>query len=204
MAVLGDSSSSAAVTARAPSSLPPPTPKSPPKYPDLYGKRREAARLQTLNREIGLLQEDLKFVDGLHPASMYCKEVVDFVVSAADPLTPSDKKDHKSHRIWNWLCKLTCFDLSWLCCYHCSPQFQVPKFGCCEPCNCTRPHLEHGCSCSFHKSSCRTDCSYFVCPSCSHCFCTEWGCSVPNCAPRVFCHCNCIKKCCNLCDICCA
>uniref|UniRef100_A0A7N0V1F9 Uncharacterized protein n=1 Tax=Kalanchoe fedtschenkoi TaxID=63787 RepID=A0A7N0V1F9_KALFE len=160
MAVLGDSSSSAAVTARAPSSLPPPTPKSPPKYPDLYGKRREAARLQTLNREIGLLQEDLKFVDGLHPASMYCKEVVDFVVSAADPLTPSDKKDHKSHRIWNWLC--------------------------------------------FHKSSCRTDCSYFVCPSCSHCFCTEWGCSVPNCAPRVFCHCNCIKKCCNLCDICCA
>lgn len=37
-------------------SLPPPLPKSPPPYPDLYGKRRELARVQMLEREIGFLQ----------------------------------------------------------------------------------------------------------------------------------------------------
>ncbi|KAG2280030.1 hypothetical protein Bca52824_051250 [Brassica carinata] len=42
--------------ALAKSSLPPPRPKSPPPYPDLYGKRREAARVQMLEREIGFLE----------------------------------------------------------------------------------------------------------------------------------------------------
>lgn len=37
-------------------SLPPPRPKSPPEYPDLYGKRREAAKVQMLEREIGFLE----------------------------------------------------------------------------------------------------------------------------------------------------
>ncbi|GFY98528.1 guanine nucleotide-binding protein subunit gamma [Actinidia rufa] len=37
-------------------SLPPPRPKSPPKYPDLYGKRRELAKVQVLEREITFLE----------------------------------------------------------------------------------------------------------------------------------------------------
>lgn len=37
-------------------SLPPPCPKSPPEYPDLYGKRRETAKVQMLEREIGFLE----------------------------------------------------------------------------------------------------------------------------------------------------
>jgi hypothetical protein len=37
-------------------SLPPPRPKSPPQYPDLYGKRRETAKVQMLEREIGFLE----------------------------------------------------------------------------------------------------------------------------------------------------
>lgn len=37
-------------------SLPPPRPKSPPEYPDLYGKRRELAKVQMLEREIGFLE----------------------------------------------------------------------------------------------------------------------------------------------------
>lgn len=41
------------------SSLPPPSPKSPPEYPDLYGKRREIANIQTLEREIGFLEVSL-------------------------------------------------------------------------------------------------------------------------------------------------
>lgn len=38
------------------SALPPPRPKSPPEYPDLYGKRRELAKIQMLEREIGFLE----------------------------------------------------------------------------------------------------------------------------------------------------
>ncbi|KAH1216376.1 Guanine nucleotide-binding protein subunit gamma 3 [Glycine max] len=37
-------------------SLPPPSPKSPPEYPDLYGKRRETARVHMLEREITFLE----------------------------------------------------------------------------------------------------------------------------------------------------
>lgn len=37
-------------------SVPPPRPKSPPQYPDLYGKRRELAKVHMLEREIGLLE----------------------------------------------------------------------------------------------------------------------------------------------------
>lgn len=37
-------------------SLPPPRPKSPPDYPDLYGKRREMAKVQMLEREISFLE----------------------------------------------------------------------------------------------------------------------------------------------------
>ncbi|KAH7854107.1 hypothetical protein Vadar_010184 [Vaccinium darrowii] len=57
-------------------SLPPPQPKSPPKYPDLYGKRRELAKVQMLEREISFLEEELRFVHGLQPASRSCKEYV--------------------------------------------------------------------------------------------------------------------------------
>lgn len=42
-------------------SLPPPRPKSPPKYPDLYGKRREMAKVQMLEREIGFLEVRYEF-----------------------------------------------------------------------------------------------------------------------------------------------
>jgi hypothetical protein len=33
-----------------------PSPKAPPEYPDLYGKRREMARIQMLEREISFLE----------------------------------------------------------------------------------------------------------------------------------------------------
>ncbi|KAF2304108.1 hypothetical protein GH714_027299 [Hevea brasiliensis] len=70
-------------------SLPPPCPKSPPEYPDLYGKRREMAKVQMLEREIGFLEEELKSVDSLQPASRCCKEVTEFVVANPDPLMPT-------------------------------------------------------------------------------------------------------------------
>ncbi|KAL2554002.1 Guanine nucleotide-binding protein subunit gamma 3 [Forsythia ovata] len=56
--------------------LPPPRPKSPPKYPDLYGKRRGLLNVQMIQREIGFLEEELKSVEGLQPASRACKDVI--------------------------------------------------------------------------------------------------------------------------------
>ncbi|KAK6126758.1 hypothetical protein DH2020_039503 [Rehmannia glutinosa] len=84
-------------------SLPPPQPKSPPEYPDLYGKRRELAKVQMLEREISFLEEELKSIEGLQLASRSCKEVADFVIANADPLIPTTKKIRRSCRFWKWL-----------------------------------------------------------------------------------------------------
>ncbi|CAI8610979.1 unnamed protein product [Vicia faba] len=99
--MLRSSSSSSSIP-----SLPPPSPKSPPEYPDLYGKRREMAKVQMLEREISFLEEELKSVEGLQPASRCCKEVADYVVVNSDPLLPSNKKNRRSCRFWKWLCRM--------------------------------------------------------------------------------------------------
>ncbi|KAI8018171.1 Guanine nucleotide-binding protein subunit gamma 3 [Camellia lanceoleosa] len=86
----GSSSSSSSVVP----SLPPPRPKSPPEYPDLYGKRRELAKVQILEREITFLEGELKFVGNLQPASQCCKEVADFMVANSDPFIPTGYAEH--------------------------------------------------------------------------------------------------------------
>ncbi|KAL7194012.1 hypothetical protein ACSBR2_025622 [Camellia fascicularis] len=80
MAGSSSSSSSSVVP-----SLPPPRPKSPPEYPDLYGKRRELAKVQILEREITFLEGELKFVGNLQPASQCCKELY-FILRIIDVL----------------------------------------------------------------------------------------------------------------------
>ncbi|XVE53979.1 hypothetical protein DITRI_Ditri03aG0045900 [Diplodiscus trichospermus] len=108
-------------------SLPPPCPKSPPEYPDLYGKRREVAKTQILEREISFLEEELKSVEGLQPASRCCKEVTDFVMANSDPLIPTSRKNRKSCRFWKWLCGMPCFNLSWICCCCYSARAFAPR-----------------------------------------------------------------------------
>ncbi|KAI4335201.1 hypothetical protein L6164_013871 [Bauhinia variegata] len=114
-------------------SLPPPSPKSPPEYPDLYGKRREMARVQMLEREISYLEEELKSVQGLQPASRCCKEIAEFVLANSDPLLPTTKKNRRSCRFWKWLCRLPCFTLSWICCcscHECCASLELPRCCC--------------------------------------------------------------------------
>ncbi|CAL9087548.1 unnamed protein product, partial [Musa acuminata var. zebrina] len=50
-----------------------PRPKSPPKYPDLCGRRRLQLELQMLNREIGFIEEELQSLEGVQPVSRCCK-----------------------------------------------------------------------------------------------------------------------------------
>ncbi|XP_030489551.2 guanine nucleotide-binding protein subunit gamma 3 [Cannabis sativa] len=156
-------------------SLPPPCPKSPPAYPDLYGKRRETAKVQMLEREIGFLQEELKSAERIQPASRCCKEVADFIVANPDPLMPTNRRKRRSCRCWKWLCGFPCFNLSWICCccYSkcCSINLEMPQ--CCK------------CKCS------PCDCCCCKCPSCFSCSLPKWRC------PRCSCSCprpNCCKK----------
>ncbi|CAK7352428.1 unnamed protein product [Dovyalis caffra] len=51
-------------------SLPPPCPKSPPEYPDLYGKRREMAKVQMLEREIGFLENVRAAVNAIYVTAL--------------------------------------------------------------------------------------------------------------------------------------
>ncbi|KAG6468413.1 hypothetical protein ZIOFF_073098 [Zingiber officinale] len=51
-----------------------PSPKSPPRYPDLCGRRRLQLQLQILNREIGFIEEELQSLEGSQPVSRCCKE----------------------------------------------------------------------------------------------------------------------------------
>ncbi|KEH18482.1 putative G-protein gamma [Medicago truncatula] len=65
-------------------------PKSPlPGFVDFHGKRKQMVKIQVLEKEIGLLQEELKSLEGLHPASRCCIELDAFVGSISDPFTPT-------------------------------------------------------------------------------------------------------------------
>ncbi|KAM3301060.1 guanine nucleotide-binding protein subunit gamma 3 isoform X1 [Capsicum chacoense] len=191
-------------------SLPPPCPKPPPQYPDLYGKRRESAKVQMLEREIGFLEEELKSIEGLHPASRPCKEVTEFVSEHSDPLIPKIKKSHRSCCLWKRLCGLSCFNLSWICCWCRCPRIKMPdccncnlcnccpSFSCSIPkCQCFSCQLSKCCS----KPVCKWSCCSLKCPSCFSCSscsspytCT---CSYPR-YPKLNCG-SCCKKCCCFC-----
>ncbi|XP_022749981.1 guanine nucleotide-binding protein subunit gamma 3-like [Durio zibethinus] len=202
-------------------SLPPPCPKSPPEYPDLYGKRRETAKVQMLEREIRFLEEELKSVESLQSASRYCKEVTDFVMANSDPLIPTSQKNRKSYRFWKWLCGLSCFNLSWICCccysWH-SCHLKCPRSCKCSLCDCSSCKC-YSCNCNSclscctipkwrccscpkssccRKISCSRNCCIFQFPSCTDCCCCGWKCCCPKCPKIRPCR-NCTKTCCNPC-----
>ncbi|CAL5443745.1 unnamed protein product [Camellia sinensis] len=80
--------------------LPPLSPKSPPSCPDLYGKRRQMAKVQFLEREIAMLEEELKSLEGVQLAS----RLDDFIDARADPLLATDQKTSRSHYFWKRFC----------------------------------------------------------------------------------------------------
>ncbi|EYU28324.1 hypothetical protein ABFS82_12G129100 [Erythranthe guttata] len=201
-------------------SLPPPQPKSPPEYPDLYGKRRELAKAQMLEREIGFLEEELKSIEGLQLASRSCKEVADFVMANVDPLIPTNKKIRRSRRFWKWLCGISCFTVSWsccCCCCNCSSQLEIPR--CCkcttDVCNCCSKLCVKcrmpKCNC-FSSTKCCSEskcglncgcccCKLPKCPSCTSCSCFSCCTCYPKCPKLNILSC-CHKTCCYPCYFC--
>ncbi|KAI5445600.1 guanine nucleotide-binding protein subunit gamma 3 [Lathyrus oleraceus] len=158
-------------------SLPFPSPKPPPDYPDLYGKRREMARVQMLEREISFLEEELKSSEGFQPSSKCCKEIADFVTANSDPLLPMRKKNRKSCCLRKWLRRMRCLNLSWICCWCCDcfSGFCNRKQNNCK-CNSCRPSINcsvrNWCYCCDKKSHC---CKDFC--GCNNCCCTLPGCN---------------------------
>ncbi|XP_042485774.1 guanine nucleotide-binding protein subunit gamma 3 [Macadamia integrifolia] len=182
-------------------SLPLPCPKSPPLYPDLYGKRRELLKVQMIEREIGFLEEELKSLESLQPASRHCKEVDEFVGAKSDPLIPVDRKIRRSHCLWKWLCGKSCFNLSWICCSSsCSLHLESPSCCACRPSiKLPRCHSLH--CCHLKRISCSRCCFLpnLSCPDC--CSCSRCTCSCPKCTNLCYCP-NCTKTWCNPCCLC--
>ncbi|XP_020553754.1 guanine nucleotide-binding protein subunit gamma 3-like isoform X2 [Sesamum indicum] len=193
-----------------PPSLPLPRPKSPPEYADLYRKRREMAKVQMLEREIGFLEEELKSIAGLQPASRPCKELAEFVTCNADPLIPVTKKIRRSCCLWKWLCGASCFNVSSICCCCCQSHLERTRSHDCTTCSCSNPckgcptpKCNHCFCCSSrcsNKPTCSWTCCIPKCPSCLTCPSTRCVCNV-KCLEGNMCSC-CTKSCCNSCLFC--
>ncbi|GAB2294639.1 Guanine nucleotide-binding protein subunit gamma 2 [Dionaea muscipula] len=55
---------------------------------DTRGKHRILAELKRLEQEIGFLENELKNLENLEPASAACEELLGFVKTIPDPLLP--------------------------------------------------------------------------------------------------------------------
>ncbi|KAL5219815.1 hypothetical protein ABZP36_024528 [Zizania latifolia] len=133
-----------------------PRPKSPPRYPDLCGRRRLQLEVQILNREVGFLEQELQGLERIQPVSRCCKDVNEFVGAKTDPLIPINKRRHRSCSLCRWIRSKWCTCLSCLCCWcRCLPKPKMPSCfscSCCSCCDtsCCRP----SCSCLNCRSSC--------------------------------------------------
>ncbi|XP_058754503.1 guanine nucleotide-binding protein subunit gamma 3-like [Vicia villosa] len=108
------------------------SPKSPlPGFVDFHGKRKQMVKIQGLEREINLLQEELKLLEGVHSASTCCKELDDFVGSMSDPFTLTGKlKISESHYFKKQI------SLPWICCScKCFLHKKIAKGCCCSCCS---------------------------------------------------------------------
>ncbi|CAI0419042.1 unnamed protein product [Linum tenue] len=146
----------------------PVSPKSPPSGSlDLYGKRRQLVKVQVLEREIALLQEELKAVEILQPASKCCREVHEYVDGRQDPFISIKEEPHQLHKpclSWKQLC------LPWVCCLgECQWHVQLPK--CLSCCTCRRRH-NSGHRQSDSNSKC---CSCWGKPTCKSGSCNGCG-----------------------------
>ncbi|KAI3524948.1 hypothetical protein L1887_03617 [Cichorium endivia] len=138
-------------------------------YADLYGKRRQAARVQVLEREIGLLQDEIKSLGGIGLASRSCKELDDFIDATPDPLISINPSSSRSKNFLKILGRRKFGCLSWICCFcgTCCPS----HISCC--CDVKK-------SCSWrHWSCCKFSCScrfHSLCPKCAVCCCNPCPC----------------------------
>ncbi|XP_050285256.1 guanine nucleotide-binding protein subunit gamma 3-like isoform X2 [Quercus robur] len=184
---------------------------------DLYGKRRLVLKVHAMEREIGLLEEELKSLEGMQPASICCQELDTYIVAKPDPFIAKNQDIQKSHHFWKRIWAKCCLNLPWICCFSgcqirlklpnlcigCRPcKFQWPgcccfkKISCQTCCNCLKNSCIPCSCCCFKKISCQTCCNCLK-NSCLPCSC--------GCFKKISCQtcCNCLKNSCLPCSCCC-
>ncbi|XP_044487220.1 guanine nucleotide-binding protein subunit gamma 3-like [Mangifera indica] len=160
---------------------PPKSPRSPPTCGDLYGKRRQMVRVQVLEREIGLLQEELKTVEDLQLASRCCKEVDEFVRAKLDPLITINQETRKSKPFWKRIWGKFYSNLLRICCC-CGCLHHLQTQTCCGTCSvsCCSPCPYPSCCSCFVKVKCQSCCN-FTGLSCLHNACCCFNSSTYKC-----------------------
>ncbi|GAA0155458.1 hypothetical protein LIER_13180 [Lithospermum erythrorhizon] len=167
-----------------------PAPKSPPDYAHLYEKRQQMVKVQALEREIAILEEEIKALDGIPLASSCCKELDDFVEENTDPLVFEineevvtsncfhKRQGQKSGTKFSWNCSLCCSFAGHTQCCSC-PILDETECSCsrCSSClkSCTLKLFCPCCSCCMSKSCCRNMKRCLCCccccrKSCCSCF----------------------------------
>ncbi|KAI3766408.1 hypothetical protein L2E82_16465 [Cichorium intybus] len=133
-------------------------------YVDLYGKRRQIAKVQVLEREISLLQEEMKSLAELELASRCCKELDEYVEATPDPLITLNKTRGRSRSFWKNLRRKIGSMLWCCCCCGCCKT----KACCANDCCCWSSQQKKHCKCP--EISCHCSCNP-SCPKCSLCCC---------------------------------
>ncbi|KAF7046588.1 hypothetical protein CFC21_055613 [Triticum aestivum] len=115
-----------------------PRPKSP---LDPCGRRRLQLAVDALHRQISFLEGEISSIEGLHAASICCKEVDEFIGKNADPfITISSEKGNadQSHRSpkkirTRWACLSCSSSCACPACAGCGPACcgGVPRPRCC-------------------------------------------------------------------------
>uniref|UniRef100_A0A0E0AW89 G protein gamma domain-containing protein n=1 Tax=Oryza glumipatula TaxID=40148 RepID=A0A0E0AW89_9ORYZ len=191
-----------------------PRPKSPPRYPDLCGRRRLQLEMQILNREVGFLEQELQGLERIQPVS----SVNEFVGAKSDPLIPISKLCNCLLCLCCWCrClpkpkKPSCFSCS--CCSCCDTSCCRPSCGClkapsscCCKSNCSLK-APSSCCCKSNCSCCSSDCCTCSLPSCGCTGCGHCrprcggggGCCPPSdCCSSCKCSCSSCTRCCSSC-----
>ncbi|XP_021984538.1 guanine nucleotide-binding protein subunit gamma 3 [Helianthus annuus] len=159
-----DSSSSSISPLSSPSSI---------VFVDLYGKRRQVAKVQVLEREIGLLQDEIKSLAELEVASRCCKELEDYVEATPDPLVVINQVRGRSRSCWkNLWRKIGSVLRCCCCCGCCNTKDRCACFSCAKGCCCwggRKKTCSSGC-CKCPELTCNCCCNP-TCPKCSVCCC---------------------------------
>ncbi|KAJ9568492.1 hypothetical protein OSB04_004458 [Centaurea solstitialis] len=133
-------------------------------YVDLYGKRRQIAKVQVIEREIGLIQEEIKSLAELELASTCCKEVGEYIEATPDPLIALNQIRSRSGSFWKNVRRRKIGSM--LCCYGGCCRCRLPaNGGCfCRSGRQEKPRTQEHCNCLV-ISCCHCHCN----PSCSKC-----------------------------------
>lgn len=126
-------------------------------YLDICGRHRKQVELNRLSKEISLLEEELKMLEGLSLASQCCKSVVENVEKRSDPLLPFVTEGQSTSSWERWF-KERSTDTDYSCFCSCR-QLKVRKISHWKRFTCWKPNFRQA-SCLIPRFNCCTCCCF--------------------------------------------